>query len=86
LVVGGTLHHQTPFSVSVVRLIPLVRAPPLHHLLPTLRIRDAPIRNHLQIIKYTTYQKIKLSIFNTNIKVLYLFASTVSELMIRTEL
>jgi hypothetical protein len=33
LVVGGTLHHQTPFPASVVRLVPLGEAPPLHHLL-----------------------------------------------------
>jgi hypothetical protein len=43
-----------------VRLVPLRRAPPLHYLLPALKMRDAPIRNHLQKNKYTTYQKIKL--------------------------
>jgi hypothetical protein len=32
-VVGVTLHHQTSFSASVVCLVPLGRAPPLHHLL-----------------------------------------------------
>jgi hypothetical protein len=47
LFVGETLHHQSPFPGSVVSIVPLGRAPPLHHLLPTLRIRSAPIRNHL---------------------------------------
>jgi hypothetical protein len=42
------LHHQTSFSASVVRLVPLRRAPPIHHLLPTQRMCDAPIWNHLQ--------------------------------------
>jgi hypothetical protein len=59
------------FSASVVRLVPLGRALPLHHLLLAIRMRGAPIRNHLQKYKYTTYKKIKLSIFNINIKVLY---------------
>jgi hypothetical protein len=45
---GGTLHHQTLFLASVVRLVPLRRAPPIHHLLPALRMCGAPIRNHLQ--------------------------------------
>jgi hypothetical protein len=76
LVVGGTLHHQTSFPANIVRLVPLGRAPPLHHLLPALRMRGTPIRNHLQKNKYMTYQKIKLSIFNMNIKVLYLPTST----------
>jgi hypothetical protein len=58
------LHHQTPFPASVVRLVPLKRAPPLHHLLLALRMHDAPIRNYLKN-KYATHQKIKLSIFNT---------------------
>jgi hypothetical protein len=48
LVVGGTLHHHTSFSASVVRLVPLRRAPPIHHLLPAQRICGAPIWNHLQ--------------------------------------
>jgi hypothetical protein len=74
--VGGTWHHQTPFSTSVVCLVPLVGAPPLHHLLQALRMRSAPIKNHLQKIKYMTYQKIKLSLFNININVLYLSLST----------
>jgi hypothetical protein len=73
------LHHETSFPGSVVRLVPLVQAPPLHHMPPALRMCDIPIRNHLQKIKYTTYQKIKLSIFNTNTKVLYLPASTALE-------
>jgi hypothetical protein len=47
-VVGGTLHHQTPFPASVVRLVPLRRAPPIHHLLPAQRMCDTPIWNHLQ--------------------------------------
>jgi hypothetical protein len=58
-----------------VRLVPLVGAPSLHHLIPALRMHDTPIRNHLKNI-YTTYQKIKLSIFNININVLHLSAST----------
>jgi hypothetical protein len=70
------LHHETPFPASIVHLVPLRRAPPLHHLLPALRMHIALIRNHLQKSKYTTYQKIKLSKFNTNIKVLYLPTST----------
>jgi hypothetical protein len=76
LMVGETLHNKMSFSASVVHLVPLVGPPPLHHLIPTLRMRDTPIRNHLQKIKYTTYHKIKLSIFNININVLYLLAST----------
>jgi hypothetical protein len=48
LVVGGTLYHQTSFPASVVRLVPLRRAPPIHHLLPAQRMYGAPIRNHLQ--------------------------------------
>jgi hypothetical protein len=55
LVVGGTLHHQTSVPASIVRLVPLVGAPPLHHLIPALRMPDTPIRSHLQQIKYTTY-------------------------------
>jgi hypothetical protein len=69
------LHHQRLVPASSVRLIPLVGATPLHHLIPSLRMHDAPIRSHLQKIKYTTYQKIKLSMFNININVLYLPAS-----------
>jgi hypothetical protein len=55
------LHHQMLFPVSVVRLIPLRRAPPIHHLLLALRMRDAPIRNHLQSKKVhcTSEDKIK---------------------------
>jgi hypothetical protein len=56
--------------------LPLIGAPYLHHLILALRMHGAPIRNHLQEIKYTTYQKIKLSIFNININVLYLLVST----------
>jgi hypothetical protein len=48
LVVGGTLHLQTLFPASVVHLVPLSRAPLFYHLLPTLRMCGAPIRNHLQ--------------------------------------
>jgi hypothetical protein len=48
LVVGGTLHHQTPFPASVVRLVPLRRRPPIHHLLPAQRMCGALIWNHLQ--------------------------------------
>jgi hypothetical protein len=76
LVVVGTLHHQMSVLTSVVRLVPLVGSPPLHRLIPSPRMRDAPIRNYLLEIKYTTYHKIKLSIFNINISVLYLPAST----------
>jgi hypothetical protein len=42
------LHHQTLFLATIVSLVPLGRAPPLHHMLPTLRMRGAQIRNHLQ--------------------------------------
>jgi hypothetical protein len=42
------LHHQTPFLASVVRLVPLRQAPPIHHLLPAQRMCGAPIWNHLQ--------------------------------------
>jgi hypothetical protein len=48
LVVGGTLHHQTSFPASVVRLIPLRQAPPIHHLLSAQRMCGTPIWNHLQ--------------------------------------
>jgi hypothetical protein len=33
LVVGGTLHPQMSVPASVVCLVPLVRAPALHHLI-----------------------------------------------------
>jgi hypothetical protein len=42
------LHHQTSFLASVVRLVPLKRAPPIHHLLQAQRMCGAPIWNHLQ--------------------------------------
>jgi hypothetical protein len=42
------LHHQTPFLASVVRLVPLRRASPIHHLLPAQRMCGTPIWNHLQ--------------------------------------
>jgi hypothetical protein len=48
LVVGGTLHHQMLFPASVVRLVPLRRATPLHHLLLALRMCGTPIRIHLK--------------------------------------
>jgi hypothetical protein len=48
LVVEGTFHHQMPVPTSVVRLVPLVGAPPLHHLILVLRMCGAPIRSHLQ--------------------------------------
>jgi hypothetical protein len=76
LVVGGTLHHQVPIPTGIAHLVPLIGAPPLHHLIPVLRICGAPIRSHLQEIKYMTYQNIKLSIFDININVLYLPTST----------
>jgi hypothetical protein len=61
LVVGGALHHQTPFSASGVRLVPLSRTPPIHHLLQAQRMCDAPIWNHLQSkhIKCISEDKIK---------------------------
>jgi hypothetical protein len=76
LVVGGILHHQTTVPASVVHLVPLVGAPSLQYLILALKMHDAPISNHLQDIKYTTYQNIKLSIFIVNINVLYLPANT----------
>jgi hypothetical protein len=48
LVVGESSHHQTQFLASVVRLIPLGRSPPLHHIFPALKMRDRPVMNHLQ--------------------------------------
>jgi hypothetical protein len=36
LVVGGILHHQMSVPASIVRLIPLVGAPTLHHLIQHL--------------------------------------------------
>jgi hypothetical protein len=39
LLVGGMLHHQMTFLANVVRLVPLIGAPPLHHLIPALRMR-----------------------------------------------
>jgi hypothetical protein len=55
------LHHHTPFSASVVRLIPLRRAPPIHHLLPAQRMCGTPIWNHLQSkhVKCISEDKIK---------------------------
>jgi hypothetical protein len=38
LLVGGMLHHQMTFLASVVCLVPLIGAPPLHHLIPALRM------------------------------------------------
>lgn len=76
LMVGDTSEHQQSSATSVVRLFPFVGAPHLHYMLPAFRMRDAPIKNHLQKIKYTTYEKIKLNIFNIDINVLYLLTST----------
>jgi hypothetical protein len=42
------LHHETPFPASIVHLVPLRRAPPIHHMLPTQRMCGAPIWNHLK--------------------------------------
>jgi hypothetical protein len=42
------LHHQTSFEASVLRLVPLRRAPPIHHQLPAQSMCGAPIWNHLQ--------------------------------------
>jgi hypothetical protein len=55
------LHHQTSFPASVVRLVPLRRAPPIHHLLPAQRMCGAPIWNLLQSkhIHYISEDKIK---------------------------
>jgi hypothetical protein len=53
-----------PLPASVVRLLPLVGAPLLHHLLPALGMRSAPIRKHLQDNKYMTYEKMKLIVLN----------------------
>jgi hypothetical protein len=64
LMVWCTWHHQTPLLASVVRLLPLGPAPPVHHLLPALGMTIAPQRRHLHIIKYVTYKKIKLSILS----------------------
>jgi hypothetical protein len=55
LVVGGTLHNLTSVPTSIVRLVSLVGAPPFHYLIPTIMMRGAPIRNHLQEIKYMAY-------------------------------
>jgi hypothetical protein len=61
LVVGGALHHQTPFPASGVRLVPLSRTPPIHNLLSAQRMCGAPIWNHLQSIhvKCISEDKIK---------------------------
>jgi hypothetical protein len=61
LVVGGTLHHHTPFPASIVRLVPLSRTPPIHHLLPAQRMCGAPMWNHLQSkhVKCISEDKIK---------------------------
>ena len=61
LVVGGALHHQTSFPASCVRLVPLSRTPPIHHLLPAQRMCGAPMWNHLQSkhIKCISEDKIK---------------------------
>ena len=80
LMAGYTWHHQTSISANIVCLVILIGAPPLHHLLQALRMCGTPIMNHLQDIKYMTYQKVKLSLFNVNINVLYLLASTGPEL------
>jgi hypothetical protein len=37
-----------PFPASIVRLVPLRRVPPIHHLLPAQRMCGALIWNHLQ--------------------------------------
>jgi hypothetical protein len=52
---------HTPFSASVVRLVPLRRAPPIRHLLPAQRMCGAPIWNHLQSkhVKCISEDKIK---------------------------
>jgi hypothetical protein len=63
------LHHQTSFPASVLRLVPLRRAPPIHHLLPAQRMCGAPIWNHLQskhvhcISKDKNKEKLKYCIY-----------------------
>jgi hypothetical protein len=55
------LHHHTPFLASVVRLVPLSRTPPIHHLLPAQRMCGTPMWNHLQSkhVKCISEDKIK---------------------------
>jgi hypothetical protein len=64
------MHHQTPIPTSVMHLVPLVRAPPLHHLITTLRMSDTQIMNHLQKKQVHDISEEKNSIFNININVL----------------
>ena len=58
------LHLQTTVPGIPVYLEVLLREPPLHHHRPALGIRLAPPGNHLHVIKYWTYKKIKLNQLN----------------------
>jgi hypothetical protein len=53
LVVGGALHHQTPFPASIVRLVPLNRTPPIHHLHSAPSTEDVRRTNMESSTKYT---------------------------------
>jgi hypothetical protein len=64
LMVCYTWHQQTPVPKGVVRLRPVATQPPVDHHHPVLRMIAAPIRRHLQDIKYMTYNKNNSSIPN----------------------
>jgi hypothetical protein len=64
LMVWYTFHHQTALLASIVRLRPLGGAPLVHHVCLARGVLGAPRRNHLHVIKYVTYKKIKLSLLN----------------------
>ena len=64
LMVCWTLHHYTPVPGSAVHLEVLLREPLVHDGRPALGIRLAPPGNHLHVIKYLTYKKIKLNLLN----------------------
>jgi hypothetical protein len=52
LMVCYTWHHQMSLPASNVILLSLLGAPLLHYVSPSIGIRDAPIRSHLQDAKY----------------------------------
>jgi hypothetical protein len=64
LMVRYTWHLHTPVAGLFVRLLLVLVQPFVHYNCLAIRMGGAPAWNHLQAIKYTTYQKIKLGILN----------------------
>jgi hypothetical protein len=67
LMVRYTWHLHTPITGLFVHLLLVPVQPFVHYNCPAIGVGGAPAWNRLQAIKYTTYQKIKLSILNLKI-------------------